>query len=60
MVGVVDLTDEVREGELDLGGLRAERFVVGYEPEARREEGEDVRGLRYDRAPDLHEGRRKR
>ena len=34
--------------------------VVGHEPEPRREEGEDVRGLRHDDAADLHEGRRER
>ena len=60
MVGVVDLADEVRQRELDLARLRTERLVVGHEPEPRRQEGEDVRGLRYDDLADLHARRRKR
>ena len=60
MVGVVDLADEVREGELDLVRLGAQRLVVGHEAEARRQEGEDVRGLRHDGVADLHERRRER
>ena len=58
MVGVVDLADEVGDRELDMARLGAQRLVAGHEAEPRSEEGEDVRGLRHDGAPDPHERRR--
>src|SRR4029077_477197 len=42
VVSVVDLTDEVGDGELDLARLGAEPFGAGDEPEARGQKGEDA------------------
>ena len=60
MMGVVRLRDEVGDRQLDLARLGAQRLVVRDEPEPRREERQDVRRLRHDRAVDLHERRRER
>src|SRR5262245_28968994 len=60
VVGVVNLLDEVRDGELQLMGPQPPRLVLGREAMARTEIEQDVRGLADQEPASLEERRRER
>jgi hypothetical protein len=51
VVRVVDLGDQIGDGELELVSPEPCRRIAGHEPEPRAEEVEDRRGLRHHDLP---------